>query len=159
MPNNPVLPVLSTESPIAVMVGGYQYPGDSSPVSDRSAAGREVLESMRLAGLDPRRVLMVNAVACEPKYPFRPRELKAATVACRPLLHHYLDRAHPDTPTLVMGKVAQMALAKLGKKESSITASRGFIDDTWRIERGTGNSDELADETEDGSELGWGESE
>lgn len=92
--------------------------------------GREMNEVLMEAGLQKERLLVINAFACTPNEPQRDTENRAATLACRPLVRHYVDKLPPETPTLLCGKWATLSLTG---REKGLFATRGFRDDKWSL--------------------------
>lgn len=82
------------------------------------------------AGLNRGNLYLINAIACVPKEPRREAEMKLAVKLCRPLLVSYLQKLPPETPTLVMGSTAQLAL---DGREKSVAKNRGFLEYEWDL--------------------------
>ncbi len=92
--------------------------------------GREMTETLEMAGIDKSKLLIANAFACVPNEPQRDTENRAATIACRPLLRYYTNRLPAETPTMLAGKWAMLAMTGC---EKGLFATRGFRDDKWDL--------------------------
>lgn len=101
--------------------------------------GREVAEVFAEAGLDKDKLLVANAYACVPIEPRRDTEERAAVRCCRPLLRYYVDRLPPETPTLLAGKWAMLAMTG---REKGLFATRGFTDREWTLDREAKDEDD-----------------
>lgn len=92
--------------------------------------GKEMDEVLMEAGLHRSKLLVANAYACHAPEPRRDADERAAINACRPLLQHYLKNIPKDTPTLLAGKWALLAVTG---DEDGLMATRGFRDDKWSV--------------------------
>lgn len=94
--------------------------------------GRELNRALLRAGLLRERLRIINAVACKPLEPKTPADMHKAVVACQPLFWDQLKGVPPETPTLVCGRWARLAVTG---KSKGVGTVRGFIDEEFRLER------------------------
>ena len=100
----------------------------SEPLSGQ--VGKEMQEAFDAAGIDRSKLFIANAYACPATEPRRERDERAAVLACRPLLFHFLKQLPLGTQTLACGKWAKLALTG---NEDGLFSKRGFIDQKWYI--------------------------
>lgn len=104
--------------------------------------GREMVAALEEAGIQKDRILVANAYACMPKEPRRDTEERLAVACCRPLLRHFTAALPVETPTLLAGKWAQLAMTG---SEKGLFKKRGFVDMKWTL----GSGLHTAEETEE----------
>lgn len=104
---------------------------------------QEMLRTLEEAGIPKDQLLVMNAYACMPKEPRRDVEERAAVACCRPLIRSYTDSLPTETPTLLAGKWARLAMTG---KEKGLFANRGFVDMKWNLQSGLSSK---AEETEE----------
>lgn len=127
-----MLPLGPTCNPAGLLVLGSGPSRDEVKAGDplESLTGREMRAVLQEAGINSEKLLVANAYACSPIEPRRDTEERRAVQACRPLLKHYTDKLPPETPTLLAGKWAMLALTG---KEKGLFATRGFVDADWSL--------------------------
>lgn len=101
---------------------------EQEPLSGHMA--KEMLATLEEAGIQRDRLLVANAYACMPKEPRQDKEERLAVECCRPLLAHFLSALPAETPTLLAGKWAMLALTS---REKGLFAGRGFVDMEWTL--------------------------
>jgi hypothetical protein len=104
---------------------------------------QEMLATLEEAGIPKDKLLVANAYACMPKEPRRDVEERLAVACCRPLLKSYTDKLDPQTPTLLAGKWARLAMTG---KEKGLFANRGFVDMKWDLQAGLSSKVEVEPE-------------
>lgn len=92
--------------------------------------GRDMNEALLEAGVLRDRLFIAYAWACQPHEPRKEVEERKAVECCRPLLAAALARIPADTPTLVAGKWAMLAMTG---REQGLVKNRGFVNSKWRI--------------------------
>lgn len=128
-----MLPVGSTRSPDGLLVLGSGPTRDEWKAQEQLTGlmGKEMTAALEEAGIQKDRLLVANAYACTPKEPRREAEERLAVACCRPLLLHFTGALPVDTPTLLAGKWAQLAMTG---KEKGLFAGRGFVDMKWSLQ-------------------------
>lgn len=95
--------------------------------------GREMVAALEEAGIQKDRLLVANAYACTPKEPRRDSEERRAVACCRPLLRFFTGQLPPETPTMLAGKWALLAMTG---REKGLFTTRGFVDMKWDLQSG-----------------------
>lgn len=96
----------------------------------RGPTGREMEEAMLEAGILRDRLMIAYAWACQPHEPRKELEERKAVACCRPLLLQQVAKLPTDTPTLLAGKWAMLAMTG---REKGLVKNRGFVNMKWRI--------------------------
>ncbi len=130
-----MLPVGPKHTPAGLLVLGSGPTRDEVKAQEPLAgyAGKEMVAALEEAGIQKDLLLVANAYACTPKEPRQDKEERLAVACCRPLLTSYTSRLPPETPTLLAGKWALLALTG---KEKGLFNSRGFVDMKWDLGAG-----------------------
>lgn len=122
------------KQPDALLIGespSHDDARENEPLAANSATGKELQHVLDAAGLIRDRLFFLNVIACVPNEPRRDKEVKKAMACCRPLLLATLAKLPPETPTLVMGTVAQQAV---DQTKRSIAKLRGFVEYEWTLD-------------------------
>jgi uracil-DNA glycosylase len=92
--------------------------------------GKELQSAFDEAGIKRERLFLAYAYACPAVEPRRIKEERAAVLACKPLLMHFLGKLPVTAPVLACGKWAQLALTG---REKGLFSQRGFVDMKWKL--------------------------
>ncbi len=135
-PGQYVLPVGPQAQPDGLLVLGSGPTRDEVKAQEQLSGlmGKEMVAALEEAGIQKDRLLVANAYACMPREPRREAEERLAVACCRPLLRHFTDALPAETPTLLAGKWAQLAMTG---KEKGLFAGRGFVDMKWSLQDAT----------------------
>lgn len=101
---------------------------------------KEMEEVLAEAGITRRELLFVNAWACRGPEPRKASAETKAALACAPLLRSTLATLPPETPVLVCGALADVALT--GRRKG-FAALRGFVDAHYRIGQLAGAAEQV----------------
>lgn len=131
-PQNFLLPTGPRHNPVGLLVLGGGPTRDEVKQQEHLAGmmGKEMTATLEEAGIERSKLLIATAYACQAEEPKRLKDERAATNACRPLLLQQLASTPADTPTLLAGKWALLAMTG---KEKGLFTTRGFVDKKWRL--------------------------
>lgn len=125
-PNVPVLHDGTTLSPRGLVVHDAPSSRDvdsGNPLS--GPTGDKFDEALEAAGLRREELLIIGAIACQPKEPKDDKEMKQAISCCASMRKYYMDLAG-DAPQLIMGKWANYAVGFTRPLEGR-KGARGFV--------------------------------
>lgn len=96
----------------------------------RGPTGRDMDEALMEGGLVRDRLFIAYAWACQPHEPRKELEERKAVACCRPLLKQAIGKLPPQTPTLLCGKWAMLAMTG---REKGLVKNRGFVNKKWQV--------------------------